>query len=124
MSAAQEPLPGRQAPGPFSAPWQAQVFAMTVRLSEAGVFTWSEWAASLSAAIADPATVPGDLDDANEIYYRQWLAALESLLDARGILPGAVLDAHTERWRAAAMATPHGEPIELARAAGAARSED
>ena len=33
----------RDADGPvFRAPWEAQAFALTVRLHEAGVFTWSE----------------------------------------------------------------------------------
>ena len=36
----------------FSAPWQAQAFAITVRLFEGGHFTWPEWVQYLSAEIA------------------------------------------------------------------------
>jgi hypothetical protein len=28
----------------FNEPWKAQAFALAVRLSDAGYFTWSEWA--------------------------------------------------------------------------------
>ena len=35
----------------FSAPWEAQAFAMAVRLHEAGVFEWTEWAVVLSSEI-------------------------------------------------------------------------
>ena len=46
--AALPPLP-RDEEGPvFSAPWQAQAFALAVKLSEQGHFTWKEWAAALA----------------------------------------------------------------------------
>jgi len=32
----------------FAAPWQAQVFALAVKLSEQGHFSWQEWAAALA----------------------------------------------------------------------------
>ena len=35
----------------FAEPWQAQAFALAVRLSEQGHFTWKEWAAALSAEL-------------------------------------------------------------------------
>ena len=31
----------------FAEPWQAQVFALTVQLSQAGYFRWREWADTL-----------------------------------------------------------------------------
>ena len=38
----------RDAGGPvFAEPWQAQAFALAVKLSEEGHFTWKEWAAAL-----------------------------------------------------------------------------
>ena len=36
----------------FSEPWQAQAFAMTVKLHEAGHFEWSEWVDYISTEIA------------------------------------------------------------------------
>ena len=32
----------------FAEPWQAQAFALAVKLSEQGHFTWKEWAAALA----------------------------------------------------------------------------
>ena len=46
------PLPGqpRDAAGPvFKEPWEAQAFALTLELYEAGYFTWREWAETLGA---------------------------------------------------------------------------
>ena len=74
----------RDADGPvFAAPWEAEAFAMTVRLHAAGVFTWAEWAATLSDEIKT-AQADGDPDLGNT-YYRHWLAALERLVVAKDI---------------------------------------
>lgn len=100
------PLGGPEEP-PFSQPWQAQLFAMTVALNEAGVFTWTEWAESFAPRVrnADP-----------EAYYERWLDALEALLGSRGIADQGQIPALANRWQMAARATPHGQPIELDRA--------
>src|SRR5689334_3964314 len=36
----------------FEEPWQAQAFAMAVRLSAHGYFTWKEWADALAGELA------------------------------------------------------------------------
>lgn len=92
---------------PFSAPWEAQVFAMVVSLQESGLFTWAEWADTLGAAIrpADGPEAPAD--------YGRWLAALETILAARGIADAEALDARRDAFLRAAEATPHGLPIVL-----------
>ena len=94
----------------FAAPWQAQAFALAVRLNEAGVFTWSEWAATLGAELA--AAGPGDTV---ERYYEHWLAALEKLVEMKGALSLDERLARRDAWDRAARATPHGEPIVLGR---------
>lgn len=107
-------LPGlpRDEHGPvFHAPWQAQAFAMALALHEKGVFTWPEWAAALSRAIAT-AQAAGDRDD-GRTYYHHWLAALESLVVAKGLGTADQLHALAAAWDAAADRTPHGQPIEL-----------
>jgi hypothetical protein len=39
----------RDTSGPvFAEPWEAQSFALAVKLSELGLFTWNEWAATLA----------------------------------------------------------------------------
>ena len=39
----------RDTGGPvFAEPWEVQAFALAVKLSEQGYFTWKEWAAALA----------------------------------------------------------------------------
>ena len=109
-----ECLPGqpRDDQGPvFRAPWEAQAFAMTVALHERGVFSWSEWAAALAAAIRQ-AQAAGDADT-GATYYRHWLDALEALVIARGLASAERLHALEHAWAAAARRTPHGQPVLL-----------
>jgi nitrile hydratase accessory protein len=98
----------------FAEPWQAQAFALTVELNRLGRFTWSEWVAAFSAEIAQHPAAPGE--DALHAYYRQWLAALESLVAAKGLSSGDEMARRKEEWRRAYLHTPHGSPVELARA--------
>ena len=103
------------AQGPvFAEPWQAQAFALTLRLHERGVFTWGEWAQALSEAIHD-AQQRGDPDQ-GDTYYQHWVAALERLLVEQHIAPPLVLAGLREAWRLSAQATPHGQPVVLKRA--------
>ncbi len=110
-------LPGlpRDNDGPvFSAPWQAQAFALALALHERGVFTWPEWAAALTEAIRR-AQAQGDPDH-GDTYYRHWLDALEQLVIAKGLADARRLHALEHAWEAAAARTPHGQPIELSAA--------
>jgi len=69
---------------PFQEPWEAHAFAMTVKLHEAGHFTWNEWAAALSDEIAS-AQRAGD-PDLGTTYYQHWLRALERIVVAKGLV--------------------------------------
>ena len=105
------PLP-RDAGGPvFAEPWQAQAFALAVKLSEQGHFTWKEWAAALAAELKSAAD-QGQPDDGTH-YYDHWLAALERLVTAKGLSDPAALVARKEAWADAYRHTPHGKPVEL-----------
>ncbi|WP_061145252.1 nitrile hydratase accessory protein [Caballeronia arvi] len=95
----------------FRAPWEAQVFAMTLALHERGVFTWKEWAHALSIAIAD-AQASGDPDH-GDTYYAHWLSALERLSAEKGCVSEAMLAHRRVEWDEAARSTPHGQPIVL-----------
>lgn len=99
----------------FAEPWQAQAFALAVTLSDAGCFTWKEWAAALAAEL-QAAADRGEQDDGSH-YYEHWTAALEKLVQAKGLLDQAALIERKEAWADAYRHTPHGKPIEL-RAAG------
>jgi nitrile hydratase accessory protein len=100
------------AEGPvFREPWEAQAFAMALALHERGIFTWSEWADTLSSEIKR-AQAAGD-PDTGETYYRHWLAALERLIAAKGVTTSETLHRYRDAWDHAADRTPHGAPIEL-----------
>jgi nitrile hydratase accessory protein len=96
----------------FAEPWQAQAFALAVKLSEQGHFTWKEWAAALAEELAAAAR-RGDPDDGSR-YYEHWLTALERLVTAKGLTDSGALGARKEAWAAAYRNTPHGRPVELA----------
>jgi nitrile hydratase accessory protein len=102
----------RDEDGPvFREPWEAQAFAMALSLHERGLFTWSEWAATLAEEIKR-AQANGDPDLGNT-YYRHWLAALERLVAAKGVASLAVQHRYRDAWDHAADRTPHGRPSEL-----------
>jgi nitrile hydratase accessory protein len=102
----------RDTEGPvFREPWEAQAFAMALALHERGLFTWSEWAATLGAEIKR-AQAAGD-PDTGETYYAHWLAALERIVAEKGVADPQTLARTRDAWDHAADRTPHGQPIEL-----------
>ncbi len=108
------PLSGipRDASGPvFAEPWQAQAFAMAVKLSEQGHVTWKEWAAALAGELKSAAD-RGEPDDGSR-YYQHWLAALERLVAAKGLTSAGEMRERKEAWADAYRHTPHGKPVEL-----------
>lgn len=106
------PLPLGEAP-PFSEPWQAQLFALTVALNEAGHIAWPDWAAAFGAELVGAAPDGSD-------YFDRWLATLERLLARRDPAAAGDLAALAAAWQRAAQATPHGQPIRLENDAGPA----
>ncbi len=97
----------------FAEPWQAQAFALAVKLSEDGHFTWPEWAAALAAEL-QAAAARGEPDDGSH-YYEHWLTVLERLVTGRGLAAREALAARKEAWIDAYKHTPHGQPVELRR---------
>ncbi len=95
----------------FREPWEAQAFSMALALHQRGLFTWTEWAATLADEIKR-AQAAGD-PDTGETYYRHWLAALERLVAQKGIASTETLARYRDAWDRAADRTPHGTPIEL-----------
>ena len=95
----------------FAEPWQAQAFAIAVKLSDQGHFTWKEWAVALADELKSAAD-RGELDDGSR-YYQHWLAALERLVTVKGLSDPATLLARKEAWADAYRHTPHGKPVEL-----------
>jgi nitrile hydratase accessory protein len=97
----------------FAEPWQAQAFALAVRLSAEGHFTWAEWTAALAGEI-EAARARGEVDDGSR-YYEFWLAALERLVTERGLADRSALAERKDAWADAYRHTPHGKPVELRR---------
>jgi nitrile hydratase accessory protein len=95
----------------FREAWEAQAFALALELGERGVFSWTEWAATLAEEIKR-AQAAGD-PDTGETYYHHWVAALERMVTAKGLSTQAMLKRYHDAWDAAADRTPHGKPIEL-----------
>jgi nitrile hydratase accessory protein len=95
----------------FAEPWQAQAFALAVKLSEQGHFTWQEWATALADELR-AAVGRAEPDDGSR-YYNHWLAALERLVTAKGLADSELLFARKEAWAEAYRRTPHGQPVEL-----------
>lgn len=96
----------------FAEPWQANAFALAVKLSEQGHFTWKEW----TGALADTLKAAADRGEPDEgsRYYDHWLATLERLVIAKGLADQQTLAARKDAWIDAYRNTPHGKPVELA----------
>ena len=89
----------------FNEPWEAQAFAMVVKLHEGGAFTWTEWAETLGR----------EIKSSDRPYYEHWLCALEKIAEAKGLMSNNERLERVAAWDRAAHATPHGQPIELSR---------
>ena len=99
-------------PSKFDEPWQAQLFALTVALNEAGHFAWPDWAAAFGATLKRRGAERAQ--DGGADYYAAWLETLEGFLDARGHAPTAEALKAKVAWEAAYLATPHGQPVKIA----------
>ena len=103
-------LPGlpKDEQGPiFAEPWQAQAFALAVRLNAEDAFAWTDWAAALSRELARHP------DDDGSGYFLHWVSALESLAAECGLVTVADLASRKDAWAKAYRDTPHGKPVEL-----------
>ena len=68
----------------FGAPWEAKAFAIIVKLSEAGHFSWSEWVECFSKEVAAATAVEAG-GGSPKSYYEQWLDAAERLVIGKGV---------------------------------------
>jgi nitrile hydratase accessory protein len=98
----------------FNEPWEAQVFALAVCLSDVGCFSWPDWVAILSQEIK-AAQERGDPDLGNT-YYEHWLNALERICAETQLVSHPAMSQRQQEWRRAYLNTPHGQPIELSAA--------
>ncbi len=102
-------IPATRADAPvFTAPWQAQVFALVTRLRDSDVLGAQAWSQALGARLA---ALPQDAGA--EAVWRCWVEALEDCLVGAGIARPLQLMSLRQSWLIAAEKTPHGEPIRL-----------
>ena len=94
----------------FEEPWQAQALALADSLVQAGHFTATAWAETLSQELrsAEREGSPDNLDT----YYNAVLSALETLTEKAGISEETRKQRRTD-WEAAYLRTPHGKPVRL-----------
>ncbi|HVB79492.1 MAG TPA: nitrile hydratase accessory protein [Candidatus Binataceae bacterium] len=92
----------------FTEPWEARAFAVAVALCAAGQFQWKEFQQLLIDEIG-AAEKTGHATGGGADYYRHWLGALARLLDAKGIVGGAELEARiAEVGPPPPLQDPHG----------------
>ena len=96
---------------PFDLPWHAEVFAVTVHLSEQGLFSWAEWTDAIGEQI-NKATLTRQIDGSDD-YYNLWLKALIELISTKGITDAKAITDVQKRWADAHRNTPHGKPVKL-----------
>jgi len=96
---------------PFNEAWEAQAFALTHQLFEAGHFTWQEWTDVFATVIAE-ADRDNPTRDGSD-YYSLWLTALERLTTGKDMTRPDELAARRHAWEHAFATTPHGEPVTL-----------
>lgn len=96
---------------PFDEPWHAEVFAVTVHLSDQNLFSWAEWTDAIGEKIST-VKLRRSIDGSDD-YYNLWLQALIELISNKGITDAeAILDVQN-RWADAFRNTPHGKPIKI-----------
>lgn len=95
----------------FAESWQAEAFALAVKLSENGHFTLQEWTAALADEL-QAAARRGEPDDGSR-YYEYWLTALERLVTTKRLASPTALLTRKAAWIEAYRNTPHGKPVEL-----------
>ncbi|WP_284163519.1 nitrile hydratase accessory protein [Frigidibacter sp. SD6-1] len=100
------------APSSFTDPWQAELFALTVALSDAGQFSWPAWTEAFGATLRRHGA--NRMLDGDEDYFAAWLETLETLLATSGAAPSAETAKARAAWEQAYRTTPHGQPVQPA----------
>ena len=96
---------------PFDEPWHAELFAVTVHLSDRNLFSWAQWTDALAEQI-NAVKLTRPIDGSND-YYNVWLQALIELISTKGITDVETISDVQDRWAAAYGNTPHGKPVKL-----------
>jgi nitrile hydratase accessory protein len=82
----------------FAAPWERRLFGVTMAMHERGLFTWDQFRAHLIKEIARW-TATAAAGDAYA-YYECWERAVSRLLDERGVIDSAAVEARARELAA------------------------
>tara|TARA_B100001564_G_C20599115_1_gene651775 strand:- start:570 stop:902 length:333 start_codon:yes stop_codon:yes gene_type:complete len=96
---------------PFDEPWHAELFAVTVHLSDRNLFSWAQWTDALAEQI-NAVKLTRPIDGSND-YYNVWLQALIELISTKGITDAEAISNVQNHWADAYRNTPHGKPVKL-----------
>ena len=102
---------GEEIHKPFDEPWHAEVFAVTVHLSEQNLFSWTEWTDAIGKQI-NKSELTRPIDGSND-YYNVWLHALIELISTKGITDAEAILELQNQWADAYRNSPHGKPVKI-----------
>jgi nitrile hydratase accessory protein len=91
----------------FEEAWESRVFGLTMSLSEAGAFAWSEFQAALIQSIAAWERIHGQSGQGYR-YWERWFEAFEELAERKGLLAHDALEARTRELEARPAGWDHG----------------
>jgi nitrile hydratase accessory protein len=108
-----KPLASQDGEPAFDEAWQAEALAIADTLVQNGLFSASDWSDALGSALRQ-AAADGASDD-QQTYYQCVVDALESLIAQHSEIDRPSMTAMRADWEQAYLATPHGDPVKLAR---------
>ncbi|MFL2801225.1 MAG: nitrile hydratase accessory protein [Paracoccaceae bacterium] len=97
----------------FLAPWQGQLFAITVHMSDVGYFTWNEFTTIFAKYLKLGASSKISEINLDNKYYNCWLNALEELIINKKFGDKKTLQIFKKKWKSAFNNTPHGQPVKI-----------
>ena len=96
----------------FEFPWQGQLFAITVHLSEQDTFSWDEFVNEFGHRLKKSRNY-SKTNATKKDYYYCWLGALEQLIIDKKLGNSTNLLFLKSEWEKAFLCTPHGSPVKI-----------
>ena len=97
----------------FLAPWQGQLFAITVHMSELGYFSWLEFTNLFGKHLKLENLFNFNEVNLDDRYYICWLNALEELIINKKLGNKKSIFIFKKKWEKAFNNTPHGKPVKI-----------
>ena len=97
----------------FLAPWQGQLFAITVHMAETGHFTWFEFTYLFGNHLKLEKLFKFNEVTLDDRYYICWLNALEELIINKKLGNKKSISIFRKKWEKAFNNTPHGKPVKI-----------